>query len=161
MPIEAWALALGSASLLGLGLVVTQFGLRDMSPALGATFSMPMVALVFWSSVPFFADFNGWDGDAVLLFVVVGIFFPGMITLLTFEANRQMGPYVTWAIGDLAPLFAVVVALVVLGEALDILQWLAVVAILGGVTNMSLRRQWEGGSGRRWVIALPLVAALC
>ena len=161
MPIEAWALALGSASLFGLGLVVTQFGLRDMTPALGATFSMPMAALVFWSSAPFLADFSGWDGDAVLLFAVVGIFFPGMITLLTFEANRRMGPYVSGAIGNLAPLFAVVAALVVLGEALDILQWLAVVAILGGVTSMSLRRQWEGGSWRRWVIVLPLGAALC
>ena len=49
MPIEAWMLALGSASLFGLGLVVTQFGLRDMTPALGATFSMPMAALVFWA----------------------------------------------------------------------------------------------------------------
>ncbi|CAN0587813.1 unnamed protein product, partial [Laminaria digitata] len=48
MPIEAWAFALGSASLFGLGLVVTQFGLRDMTPALGATFSMPTAALVFW-----------------------------------------------------------------------------------------------------------------
>jgi drug/metabolite transporter (DMT)-like permease len=99
------ALALGSASLFGQGLVVTQFGLRDMTPALGVTFSMPMAALVFWSSAPFFADFSGWDGDAVLLFAVVGIFFPGMITLLTFEANRRMGPYVTGAIGNLAPLF--------------------------------------------------------
>jgi drug/metabolite transporter (DMT)-like permease len=161
MPIEAWAFALGSASLFGLGLVITQFGLRDMTPALGATFSMPMAALVFWSSAPFLADFSGWDGDAVLLFAVVGIFFPGMITLLTFEANRLMGPYVSGAIGNLAPLFAVVAALVVLGEALDILQWLAVAAILGGVTTMSLRRQWDGGSWRRWVIALPLGAALC
>ena len=161
MPIEAWPFALGSASLFGLGLVITQFGLRDMTPALGATFSMPMAALVFWSSAPFLADFSGWDGDAVLLFAVVGIFFPGMITLLTFEANRLMGPYVSGAIGNLAPLFAVVAALVVLGEALDILQWLAVAAILGGVTTMSLRRQWDGGSWRRWVIALPLGAALC
>jgi len=161
MPIEAWAFALGSASLFGLGLVITQFGLRDMTPALGATFSMPMAALVFWGSAPFLADFSGWDGDAVLLFAVVGIFFPGMITLLTFEANRMMGPYVSGAIGNLAPLFAVIAALVVLGEALDILQWLAVVAILGGVSAMSLRRQWDGGSWRRWVIALPLGAALC
>lgn len=63
-----------------------------------------------------------------------------MNTLLTFEANRLMGPYVSGAIGNLAPLFAVVAALVVLSEALDILQWLAVAAILGGVTSMSLRR---------------------
>jgi len=161
MPVEAWALALGSAALFGLGLVVTQFGLREMKPALGAIFSMPTAALVFWSSAPFLADFSGWDVDAVLLFAVVGIFFPGMITLLTFEANRLMGPYVSGAIGNLAPLFAVVAALVVLSEALDILQWLAVAAILGGVTSMSLRRQWEGGSWRRWVIALPLGAALC
>ena len=98
MPFEAWALALGSAALFGLGLVVTQLGLRDMTPALGATFSMPTAALIFWASAPFLADFSGWDTDAALLFAAVGIFYPAMITLLTFEANRLMGPYVSGAI---------------------------------------------------------------
>lgn len=161
MPIEAWLLALGSASLFGLGLVITQFGLRDMTPALGATFSMPMAALVFWGSAPFLADFSGWRVDAALLFAVVGIFFPAMITLLTFEANRVMGPYVSGALGNLAPVFAVAAGLMVLGEALDVIQWVAVIAIIGGVTSMSVRRTWAGGTWRRWLIALPLGAALC
>jgi drug/metabolite transporter (DMT)-like permease len=161
MPMEAWALALGSASLFGLGLVITQFGLRDMTPALGASFSMPMAALVFWGSAPFLADFSGWNTDAALLFAVVGIFFPAMITLLTFEANRLMGPYVSGALGNLAPVFAVAAGLIVLGEALDTLQWGAVIAIVAGVTSMSVRRDWQGGEWRRWMIALPLGAALC
>lgn len=161
MPLDAWLLALGAASLFGLGLVVTQFGLRDMTPALGATFSMPVAALVFWGSAPFLADFTGWRVDAVLLFAVVGIFFPAMITLLTFEANRVMGPYVSGALGNLAPVFAVAAGLIVLGEALDALQWIAVIAIIAGVTSMSVRRTWQGGSWRGWMIALPLGAALC
>jgi len=84
-----------------------------------------------------------------------------MITLLTFEANRLMGPYVSGALGNFAPVFAVAAGVIVLGEALDALQWVAVIAIVAGVTSMSVRRTWQGGAWRRWMIALPLGAALC
>ena len=122
---------------------------------------MPTAALIFWASAPFLADFSGWDTDAALLFAAVGIFYPAMITLLTFEANRLMGPYVSGAIGNLGPVFAVAAGLILLGEVLGVVQWIAVVAIIAGVSSMSLRRTWQGGSWRRWMIALPLGAALC
>jgi len=118
VPLDAWFFAIASAALFGLGLVITQFGLRDMTPAVGAMFSMPTAAAVFFAAAPFAADFAGARGDAVLLFAVVGIFFPAAITLLTFEANRIMGPYVSGAIGNLAPVFAVAVGVFVLGETL-------------------------------------------
>ena len=161
MPLDAWFFAIASAALIGLGLVITQFGLRDMTPAVGAMFSMPTAAAVFFAAAPFAADFAGARGDAVLLFAVVGIFFPAAITLLTFEANRIMGPYVSGAIGNLAPVFAVAVGVFVLGETLGGTEWLAVGAIVGGVTAMSVRRSWQDRSWRHWAIALPLGAAFC
>ena len=161
MPLEAWFLALASAALFGMGLVVTQFGLRHLTPALGAMFSMPSAALVFWGAAPFVADFGGWDPRAALLFAIVGIFFPGAITLLTFEANRLMGPYVSGALGNLAPLFAVAAALMFLGEALGWGQWGAIALIVGGVSSISFRRRWQDSDWRRWVLLIPLGAALC
>lgn len=161
MPIEAWFLALASAALFGLGLVITQFGFRNLTPALGAAFSMPTAALVFWGAAPFIADFGGWDPRAALLFAVVGIFFPGAITLLTFEANRLMGPYVSGALGNLAPMFAVTAAVLFLGEILGWEQWGAIAVIIGGVTCISFHRQWQDRNWQRWVLIIPLAAALC
>ena len=78
MPLDAWFFAIASAALFGLGLVITQFGLRDMTPAVGAMFSMPTAAAVFFAAAPFAADFAGARGDAVLLFAVaVGVFVLG------------------------------------------------------------------------------------
>ena len=161
MSLEAWLLSLASAALFGLGHVVTQFGLRHLTPALGAAFSMPSAALVFWLSAPFTADFGGWDPHAALLFAIVGIFFPGAITLLTFEANRMMGPYVSGALGNLAPLFAVAAGLLFLGEVLDLGQWVAVAVIVAGVSVMSVRRTWQDTRWQSWALILPLGAALC
>ena len=143
MPLDAWLLALALAALFGLGLVVTQFGLCDMTPAVGAMFSMPTAALAFFIAAPFLADFDGARAEAILLFAIVGIFFPAAITLLTFEANRLMGPYVSGALGNLAPVFAVAAGVLVLGEVLGGVEWLAVAAIIVGVTAMSVQRSWQ------------------
>ena len=161
MPLEAWFLSLAAAFLFGLGFVVTQFGLRHLTPALGAVFSMPTAAVLFWAAAPVFADFSGFDADAAALFAVVGLFFPAAITLLTFEANRLMGPYVSGALGNLAPVFAVAAALVFLGEVLGAAQWIAVAVIVAGVSCLSLRRSWQQQAWSRWLMVLPLGAALC
>ena len=68
---------------------------------------------------------------------------PAVITLLNFEANRLMGPYVSGALGNLAPAFAVAAGVLVLGEV----EWLAVAGIIAGVTVMSVQRSWQN---QRW-----------
>ena len=52
------------------------------------------------------ADFTGWTPRAGLLFAAVGLFFPAAITILTFEANRRMGPYVAGALFTVAGVVA-------------------------------------------------------
>ena len=42
-------------------------------------------------------DWDGWDPRGALIFVLVGLLFPATVTLLTFEANRRMGPSVSGA----------------------------------------------------------------
>lgn len=160
MPLEAWLFAFGSAWLFGQGLVLTQFGLPHTTPALGAAISMPTAALVFWLSAPFMATFEGWDPGAAAVFAAVGLFFPAAITLLTFEANRIMGPYVSGALGNLGPLFAVTAAVIALGETLGGAQVAAIAAILVGVTGISFRRTWGDQEWARWAMLLPLSAAL-
>ena len=83
-------LALCASFLLGIALVLTQFGLRHMPPNRGASVSIPTSALLFSALAPFMLDWEGWDPRGALIFVLVGLLFPATVTLLTFQANRRM-----------------------------------------------------------------------
>jgi len=90
-------LALCASFLFGLALVLTQFGLRHVPPTRGASISIPTSAVLLSALAPFMLDWDGWDPRGALIFVLVGLLFPATVTLLTFEANRRMGPSVSGA----------------------------------------------------------------
>ena len=83
------ALALGAAACLGLGLVLTQIGLRHLPPLRGACISVPSSALAYIALAPILLDASAFDSRGALLFVVSGCMFPAAVTLLTFEGNRR------------------------------------------------------------------------
>jgi drug/metabolite transporter (DMT)-like permease len=129
-------LALSSTFGFGAAFVLTQVALRWMPPWLGAAFSVPTSTLLFWSLAPFLVDITKADMQAVVLFICVGLLFPATVTLLNFESNRLMGPNIAGAISGLAPVFAVLLALALLGESIHVLQFLGITAIVAGVMFM-------------------------
>jgi len=100
-------LALASAVCYGLGLTLTQFGLRDVPPAAGAAISIPTSTLLFVVAAPIGLAGTTPDWTALPIFAAVGLLFPAAATLITFEANRRLGPVMTGSLGNLAPVFAV------------------------------------------------------
>ncbi len=160
MPLEAWIFALSAAFLFGLSLNLAQLGLRHMPVALGSMISIPTAGALFWLSAPWTADFSGWRNDAALLFLLVGLFYPAAVTILTFEATRYLGPNVTAALGNLAPVIAVIAGIVWLGETLGVLQFAGVAVLFVGVTLMTTNRNWGDAAWPMWALALPLTASL-
>lgn len=153
------ALALFSTVGFGAGFVLTQFALRWIPPRFGAAFSIPTSTLLFWCLAPFSIHPAEVDLRAAGLFAVVGLLFPAAVTLLNFESNRLMGPNIAGAVGGLAPLFAVLLAVILLGEHLRFWQLCGIAAIAAGVVLM-YSGQWQAFVGRRlWLLALPLAAA--
>jgi drug/metabolite transporter (DMT)-like permease len=154
----AISLALASTFGFGAGFVLTQFGLRWMPPWLGVAISIPTSTLLFWCLAPFFVDPRDGNLKAVALFACVGLFFPGTVALLNFESNRLMGPNIAGVLSSIAPVFAIVLAIVILGEHIRGPQLLALAAIVVGITLMY--RGQVGLSGRsRWLLALPVAAS--
>jgi drug/metabolite transporter (DMT)-like permease len=100
------------------------------------------------------------DGNlkAVALFACVGLFLPGTVALLNFESNRLMGPNIAGALSSMAPVFAIVLAIVILGEHIRGPQLLALAAIVGGITLM-YRGQVSLSGRSLWLLALPLAAS--
>ncbi len=156
---SAILLALASAVFYGLGLTLTQIGLRDVAPAAGAAISIPCSALLFVASAPFAVDFGAADPTAALIFAGVGLMFPAAVTLMTFESNRALGPVITGSLGNLAPLFAVLLAVAILGEPLRFAQLLALAVILIGVLALTGARPKIPGAFGAAYLLLPLIGA--
>ena len=130
-----------------------------MPPWLGAAFSIPTSTLLFWCLAPFLVDPSSADLKAVVLFAGVGLFFPGTVALLNFESNRLMGPNIAGALSGMAPVFAVLLAIIILGESIRGPQIFALAAIVGGVLLMY---RGKGGAFRfrsPWILVLPLGAS--
>jgi drug/metabolite transporter (DMT)-like permease len=109
-------LALASMLGLGAGFVLTQFGLRWMAPWVGAAISIPSSTLLFWCLAPIYVNPSEASPKAVVLFACVGLFFPGTVALLNFESNRQLGPNIAGTLSSPTPVFAVLLAIVILDE---------------------------------------------
>src|SRR5262249_30833732 len=105
---------------------------------------------------PFMFDWNGWDPRGALIFVLVGLVFPATVTLLTFEANRRMGPSISGALSNLTPLFAVLVAAFLLNEVPRPLQALGIAMVVIGVITLSIDRDWLGTRWHFGAILLPI-----
>lgn len=152
--------AFASAAFLGAGVVTTQFGLRTVEPLSGTAISVPTFTLVFVMLSPFLLWGQPIVWRAVPIFAAVGLFFPAMLTILTFASNRTLGPVVTSALGNLAPLFSVVAAVLILHEPLRSAETIGlVVAVLGAVIT-SVSRPRELGHWRTWALLLPLTGAV-
>jgi drug/metabolite transporter (DMT)-like permease len=142
----------------GAGFVLTQFGLRWMLPWVGVAISIPTSTLLFWCLAPIYLDPSKGNLKAVVLFACVGLFFPGTVALLNFESNRLMGPNIAGSLSSMAPVFAVLLAIVILGERVRGPQLLALAAIVGGISLM-YRVHVNLTARSLWLMALPVAAS--
>jgi drug/metabolite transporter (DMT)-like permease len=153
------ALAFGAAFLFGLALVLTQFGLRDVPALAGAAISIPSSTLLFACVTPIALRDATIVWEAVPIFAAVGLMFPGTVTLLTFAANHALGPVMTGALGNLAPLFAVALAVAFLGEPLHPLQLAGLIVTVAGIVLLTAPRHDDVRRRLSWYLLLPLAAA--
>src|SRR5712691_4181938 len=153
------ALALLASAFLGTAVVLANVGLRYLHPARGALVSIPSTTLAYWLLAPFLLRGEGWNGMAFAIFATVGVVFPAVVTLLNFASNRITGPTIAGTVSSTTPLFAVLGAILFLGEPLTWGAAGGTAAIVLGVVALSAR----GGGVTRlwaaWVILLPLAGA--
>lgn len=152
--------AFASASLLGAGVVTAQFGLRTVEPLSGAAISVPSFTLLFLLASPLLLAGEPVVWQGLPIFVAIGLVFPALLTLLTFASNRALGPVVTSTLGNLAPLFAVALAVILLHEPLHALQFAGLVIAVAGAVIITITRPRDLGDWRTWALLLPLGGAL-
>jgi drug/metabolite transporter (DMT)-like permease len=152
--------AFASAVFLGAGVVMAQLGLRTVEPLSGAAISVPSFTLLFLLLSPLLLQGEPMVWRGLPIFAVIGLFFPATLTFLTFASNRALGPVITSTLGNLAPLFAVALAVVLLHEPLRPHQLLGLVVAVVGAVIISVTRPRGLGDWRSVALLLPLAGAL-
>ncbi len=153
-------LALGAAFCFALALILTQFGLRTMPSWRSPLYSIGGSAVIAWILAAIFVDPSRFEWPAAAIFAAVGCIFPVVVSILAVRSNEKLGPAVAGAVGNVTPVFAVLGAVLFLGERMGPGQAAGLAMVVGGVALLALR----GGAGGRnwsvWVLGLPLAAAL-
>lgn len=152
--------AFASAAFLGAAVVTSQLGLRTMEPLSGAAVAVPSFTLLFLLLSPIILAGEPVVWRGLPIFAVLGLFFPASLTLLAFASNRALGPVITSTLGNLAPLFSVALAVLVLREPLHATQLAGLVIAVIGAVIISVTRPRDLGHWRSWALLLPLAAAL-
>lgn len=156
--LPAPALAILSAACFGAALIVIHFGLRHGTSYTGAKISLATSFVLWWALAPFLLDVSSWHAGAATIFAIVGLFYPGVVTVLTNESNRLLGPTLTGTVSSTAPLFATAFAVLVLGEQLTLSIAAGGVTIVAALVLMSWRSASTPPFG--WRLLLPLSGAL-
>lgn len=157
---RALALAMSSSLCFGIALVSGRIGLRTLDARSGAAISIPAATLLFALAAPFAFDAEGFSVRAALLFAVVGLFFPALVTILTFRSNEQLGPTITGAVSGTAPLFALLAAGLLLGEKVPAQAAVACVAIVAGVAVLSWKQTAVRPGFIGWSLLWPIAGAV-
>lgn len=152
--------AFASAAFLGTGVVTAQLGLRTVAPLSGAAISVPSFTLLFLLLSPFLLQGEPFVWRGLAIFAAIGLFFPAALTFLTFASNQSLGPVITSTLGNLAPLFAVAMAVMVLNEPLRSLQLVGLFVAVIGAVIISATRPRDLGHWRSWALLLPLTSAV-
>lgn len=152
-------LAALAAVCFGAGLVTARIGMRSTDARSGAAISVPTAALLFIAVSLIWLDPSGFDARAALVFALVGLFFPAAVTLVMFASAERIGPSLTSSISGTTPLFALVAALVLLGESIPARAVLAAAGVVAGIWLMSVRRRVLDASAIGWWLLLPAAAA--
>ena len=151
--------AFASAAFLGAAVVTSQLGLRTMEPLSGAAVSVPAFTLLFLLLSPILLAGEPVVWRGLPIFAAIGLFFPASLTLLAFASNRALGPVITSTLGNLAPLFSVSLAVVLLHEPLRAVQVAGLAIAVIGAVIISVTRPRDLGHWRSWALLLPLAAA--
>jgi len=154
------ALAILSSLCFGVALITGRLGLRSINARAGAAISIPTATLIFALAAPFLFDTSGFSIRAAAWFAIVGLFFPAVVTLLTFRSNEMLGPTVTSAVSGTAPLFALVAAGLILGETIPARAAIASAGVVLGVALISCRRGDVRSRVAGWALLWPISGAV-
>lgn len=152
-------LALGAALCFGIAAVVLRRALQYGTPIAATVVSVSFTGLAVWLLAVFTQPMERALTPAILPFVLAGLVAPGLARLGLFIGVARVGVGRSMAVASSAPLVAVGLAILFLGEQPSRLALLGAACVVTGGALLSYRPQADR-SWRRRDMVFPLAAAL-
>jgi DME family drug/metabolite transporter len=131
--------ALNNAFFFALHNILTKKGLRYSNPATAVITSLIMNIVLLWGFSLLFLPLDSLTRSGVFIFILVGLFQPGLTRLLTYKGIDKLGVAITDPIRATTPLFSALSAILLLGEQMTLPIFIATLFIIAGVTLLSHR----------------------
>ena len=125
----------------------------------GSFISLSMSAGRLWLAVPFFVPLGALWNPAVAIFVLAGIFAPGIGRTLSYIGIEKIGVARSVPIANSSPIFASIFAVVFLAEAWVLQNVIGTLLVISGVVVLSMAKPAQG-EWRRLDVIFPLVGAV-
>ncbi len=163
--LDVLLLSLASGMFWGIGPIFSKFGMERGGRSERATLVVLSVgAVVFWGISLGSGGGVGGVGRlpaaALSAFVVSGLCGTSLAWLLWFRGIDRIGASVSNVVFYSQPLFAVILAALVLGEQLTPTIAVGAVLVVGGITLLSVSNDRTVGSWRTSALLFPLAAAI-
>ena len=134
-------------------------GMRYSTPVTVTLVSLTVHALGLWSILLLTGGVPAVSAWVLMLFFVTGTLQP-VIRLCTYAGIFYLGASRGTTVRSSHPLFSTGIAILALGEEVNVWIIMGTLLIVGGVTLISWQPQAESGSYRWWHLGFPLGAAL-
>ncbi|MDA9975813.1 DMT family transporter [Alphaproteobacteria bacterium] len=153
-------LALFSAFLFALGDQFQNQGLATVDSRVGAVLSIGVSTAFFLVLAPWLLDIERLLHPAVLIFVLVGLFRPGISVNLALVGMRYLGPTLATTLTSTSPFFATAMGVLWLGELITTEVALGTLVIVLAVMLMAKGGAAGGPAWPLWALAFPVGAAI-
>ncbi|MFC1798876.1 DMT family transporter [Thermodesulfobacteriota bacterium] len=151
--------AIITAACFGGQLVIGVRSFAYVDPQTSSMITIGTCVVIFWLLSPFLLKAEYFTNPGMWIFFANGLIYPIFSIYLAFEASKRMGPTVSATISAIAPLFATIGAVLLLGEHITIIFLMGTICTVAGIMILSWKRQ----SQINWalpVLILPLGAAV-
>ncbi len=152
-------LSLSAALLSAAATIFVRHGLRRGDPYTGVWINMIVGAVGLWICVIVTGGVGQVSSRSLLLFASAGLIGTVGGRLTRFLAIDTVGAAVTASVGNLTPLIASLLAILLLGERVTLPIVAGTIVIVAGTVLLSTAGQRLGF--RPWQIVLPLTSATC
>jgi uncharacterized membrane protein len=134
-------------------------GLVESNAMTGSFISLSMTATILWLLLPFFAPFSALWTPVSLIFVVAGLFAPGIGRTLSYVGIEKIGVARSVPIANSSPIFASVFAVLFLAEIWVPQNIVGTLLVISGVIILSAAKPAQG-QWRKLDVIYPLVGAM-
>jgi drug/metabolite transporter, DME family len=156
----ASVIALSVSVVFGLSNHVQHMGLDYMDVRTGTLVNVATTAVILWLLSPLFLVPETLLTASIGWFAIAGLMVPGLSMTLQTLGVRMIGPGLTAGLASTSPVFAMVIAVAVLGEVVTGRILTGTVIVVAGIGFIALRSRGGGISWPVWAVTIPLGAAL-